>query len=378
MTGRSARRIQSLWLPAALFFLLLVLTACSRADIVVTMPPPRQPSPSPVFIEQADPGPLEIPYASATALMPPVAEGAATQSAPPTATLPPLDFAEGLGVQLLDWVPPSYPVPWSLRPHDHFFFTRPIAASEPFWLHARYRYGNTHFGEEPIHTGIDYVASRGTPVLAAGPGMVISAGYGLYGGVEDKTDPYGLAVAIEHDFGYQGQRLYTVYAHLSEIHAWRGQRVAAGDILGEVGDTGRASGSHLHFEVRLGENRFFHTRNPELWTVPAEGWGVLAGRIMSTWGYAMEERLLQLTHLESGERWDVWTYKRDTVHGDDYYQENFVIGDLPEGPYEAYISYWGAPFRAQFYLYPGQTNLIEFRGIEGFTIEPKSVSSSDS
>lgn len=310
--------------------------------------------------------------------MPPVVSRSSTEAAPPTATLPPLSFADSLDAQLLDWLPPAYPAPRSVRPQDHFFFTRPIAASDPYWPHPRYRYGNTHFGEEPTHTGVDYVAPRGTTVLAAGPGMVVRAGYGLYGGVEDVDDPYGLAVAIEHDFGFQGQRLYTIYAHLSEIYAWRGQRVEAGDLIGEVGDTGRASGTHLHYEVRLGENRFFNTRNPELWTVSPEGYGVLAGKIMSTWGYLMEERLLQLTHLDSGERWDVWTYRRDTVHPDDIYLENFVIGDLPQGPYEAYISYWGAPFRAQFYLYPGQTNLIEFRGIEGFTIEPESVSSSDS
>jgi murein DD-endopeptidase MepM/ murein hydrolase activator NlpD len=94
--------------------------------------------------------------------------------------------------------------------------------------------------------------------------------------VEDLTDPYGLAVALRHDFGYDVRRLYTVYAHLESTLVWPGQRVEAGEQIGSVGDTGRATAPHLHFEVRLGENRYFDTRNPELWMVPAEGWG--AGR----------------------------------------------------------------------------------------------------
>jgi murein DD-endopeptidase MepM/ murein hydrolase activator NlpD len=49
---------------------------------------------------------------------------------------------------------------------------------------------------------------KGTPVIAAGSGKVIWAGYGVYRGGYDKTDPYGLAVTIRHDFGYQNQTLY--------------------------------------------------------------------------------------------------------------------------------------------------------------------------
>lgn len=378
MNGRDGRDHRSILTVSIVALGLLGLAGCSRADIVVTMPPVLQAAPSPSSTASIRPAVPDQPSATPTELLVRDASGTSIETAPPTATSAALRFADSVNTQLLDWLPPAYPAPWALRPNDHYFFARPIAASEPYWPHPSYRYGSTHFGEEPTHTGIDYVAPRGTPVLAAGSGLVVRAGYGLYGGVEDPTDPYGLAVAIEHDFGYQGQRLYTVYGHMSVIHAWRGQHVEAGDLLGEVGDTGRASGTHLHFEVRLGENRYFNTRNPELWTVSPEGWGTVAGKIMNTWGYAMQERLLRLTNLDTGDTWDAWTYRRDTVLADDFYDENFVIGDLPEGAYEIYISYWGAPFRAQFYLYPGQTNVIEFRGIEGFTVEPRSVSSSDS
>ncbi len=268
------------------------------------------------------------------------------------------------------WRPPPYPVPWALRPQDHFYFIRPIPSGEVNWPHPRYRYGNTFFGELSVHTGVDLGADQGAPVLATGPGEVVWAGYGLYRGIEDPTDPYGLAVAIRHDFGYEGQPLYTVYAHQSEITVWPGQRVRTGEVIGRVGDTGHVSGPHLHFEVRLGENRYFATRNPELWMVPPEGWGVLVGRVLDTFGRPLEEQLIEITNLDTGQRWEVWTYAEGTVIPDTYYQENMVISDLPAGPYEIRIPFVGRYFAAQLFVRPGQSNLFEFRGRHGLVIEP--------
>ncbi len=269
-----------------------------------------------------------------------------------------------------DWRPPPYPAPWAIRVQDHFYFDRPIPSGEVNWPNPRYRYGSTLFGEENIHTGVDLGAERGTSVLAAGPGEVVWAGYGLYRGIYDETDPYGLAVAIEHDYGYQGIRLHTVYAHLQSILVWEGQRVQTGEIIGTVGDTGHASGPHLHFEIRLGDNRYWSTRNPELWIAPPIGWGVLAGRLEDTYGNLLKEYLVQIYSIDSGERWDVWTYAEGTIHADDFFRENFVISDLPAGPYEIRVDFAGRSFSTQLYLYPGQTNFIVFRGRNGFNVEP--------
>jgi murein DD-endopeptidase MepM/ murein hydrolase activator NlpD len=271
---------------------------------------------------------------------------------------------------LLDWRPPPYPAPWALRPQDHFFFTRPVPSGEVNWPNPSYRYGSTLFGEESIHTGVDLGAAPGTPVLAAGAGEVVWVGYGLYRGVYDEADPYGLAVAIRHDFGYQGQRLYTVYAHMETILVWDGQRVRAGEQIGSVGATGHASAPHLHFEVRLGENRYFSTRNPELWVAPPEGWGVLAGYLEDTQGRTLYEREIHIRSLETDQSWVVWSYAEGTVHPDAYYGENFVISDLPAGPYEVRMDYVGRSYYAQLYLKPGQTNFLRFQGRNGFTIEP--------
>jgi murein DD-endopeptidase MepM/ murein hydrolase activator NlpD len=268
------------------------------------------------------------------------------------------------------WRPPPYAAPLALRESDHFYFSRPIPSGEVNWANPRYRYGSTAFGEESIHTGVDLGAQRATSVLAAADGEVVWVGYGLYRGVTDTTDPYGLAIAIRHDFGHLDQTLYTVYAHLQGTSVWKGQRVAQGEVIGQVGSSGHATGPHLHFEVRLGENRYFATRNPELWVVPAEGWGVLAGRILDSFGRPLKQFYLQIESIETGESWEAWTYEVGTVVPDQTYQENFVIGDLPAGPYIVRAFFIGKIFETTLFLYPGQTNTIQFRGRHGFMVEP--------
>lgn len=86
------------------------------------------------------------------------------------------------------------------------------------------------------HTGLDFTASEGTPVLAASSGRVIASEY---------EGAYGNIVKIRHADGIE-----TWYAHLSGSKVSKGDRVEVGDMIGRVGMTGRTSGPHLHFEVR--------------------------------------------------------------------------------------------------------------------------------
>ena len=95
------------------------------------------------------------------------------------------------------------------------------------------------------HNGIDLAAAPGTPVLASGAGQVIVAKVGGYNG------GYGDMVIISHDDGIQ-----TVYAHMRAVYVNQGQIVSQGATIGEVGNTGRSTGSHLHFEVRGAKNPF--------------------------------------------------------------------------------------------------------------------------
>jgi murein DD-endopeptidase MepM/ murein hydrolase activator NlpD len=90
------------------------------------------------------------------------------------------------------------------------------------------------------HEGIDLPAPTGTPVLAAADGEVVYAGGGIRG--------YGNLIVLQHP----GDVL-TVYAHNSQLFVAPGQAVRAGERIAAVGQTGRATGPHLHFEVRQGQ-----------------------------------------------------------------------------------------------------------------------------
>ena len=287
-----------------------------------------------------------------------------------------LDIPTPFPEAVADWRPPPYAVPWSLRPEDHFYFSRPIPSGEVNWPNPSHRYGGTYFGEQSTHTGVDIGAEAGTPVLASAAGEVMWTGYGLYRGIPDPEDPYGLAIAIRHDFGHDGLPLYTVYAHLETSLVWRGQLVEGGEVIGSVGNTGHTTGPHLHFEVRLGENYYFSTRNPELWVVSPEGWGVLAGRVLDTYGKPLPEQLIRVSSVETGQVWEVRTYATNTVVADAVYRENFVLGDLPAGPYQVDIDLRGLRQTAWLFVLPGQTNFLVFQGSRGFLIEPTPTPSS--
>jgi len=264
------------------------------------------------------------------------------------------------------WRPPLYPIPWAPSLHDHFYFARPVAADQVNWPAEDYRYGGEFF-EDVVHSGVDIPVLEGTPVQAAGPGKVVWAGFGIYRGGHDPTDPYGLAVTIRHDFGYQDQTLYTLYGHLSEIKVVAGQHVETGEVLGLSGSTGRTTGPHLHFEVRLGENDFYTSRNPELWMAPPQGWGVLAGRVMESNSMLLHGQSV-IVSAPDGQNWFAKTYGTDTANSDPYYQENLVIGDLPAGDYTIRIYYAGGAYNGKVTIYPGLVSYFEFWGYRGFEI----------
>lgn len=92
-------------------------------------------------------------------------------------------------------------------------------------------------GEGAFHTGIDLAAPKGTPVHATADGVIVAASW---------AGAYGNMVIVDH-----GNGLQTYYAHLSETIVVPGQAVTRGQIVGLCGATGRATGPHVHYEVRL-------------------------------------------------------------------------------------------------------------------------------
>lgn len=122
--------------------------------------------------------------------------------------------------------------------------TAPAGAAADRWVHPLRGAGrnNHNFGQQRsnpphVHAGTDIGAATGTPIVAARAGTVTYAG---------PAGSYGNLVKIGHPGG-----LETRYAHQSRIAARVGQQVRAGDVIGYVGSTGRSTGPHLHFEVRL-------------------------------------------------------------------------------------------------------------------------------
>ena len=84
---------------------------------------------------------------------------------------------------------------------------------------------------------MDFSANTGTEVYATGDGKVVSVGW---------ESGYGKTIEIDHGFGY-----VTRYAHLNDYRVRRGQRVVRGEVIGEVGNTGKSTGPHLHYEVHV-------------------------------------------------------------------------------------------------------------------------------
>lgn len=257
--------------------------------------------------------------------------------------------------------PPSYKAPLQLRPEDHFWFDRPIPSNAVNWIDSSYRYGGDYSDDMVYHSGADFPAKTDTPVLAVADGVVNWAGYGLFNHTYSTLDPYGKAVSIRHDFGYLGQPLYTAYGHLKRIDVKAGQRVIAGQQIGIVGMTGKASGPHLHFEVRVGEDDYYHTRNPELWIVPPQGYGVLAGRIETSDQWPLPVYSFLLKRLETGKSLTLLTYGGNVTHFDDLYRENFVASDLPAGTYLIDTWVWWRHYSFTVNIEPGMTTYVVIR-----------------
>lgn len=124
----------------------------------------------------------------------------------------------------------------------HFPTTPPISIMEMTRVTSIYS-TRTHpiTKEKEFHCGIDYKAKKGTIVVAAADGIICKA---------ERQGYYGNLIAINHLNGYR-----TTYAHLNTILVRETQRVLKGDTIGTVGNTGRTTGYHLHFEIAYLDNK---------------------------------------------------------------------------------------------------------------------------
>ncbi len=245
-------------------------------------------------------------------------------------------------------------------PQDHYWLARPIGPDGQRRASHFYPYGTTANGLYLPHHGVDLQNPTGTPVLAVAEGTVVFAGNDQARTPGPWPDFYGNAVIIELEHRYREQRVFCLYGHLSRILVREGARVQTGQVLGLVGMTGIAIGPHLHFEVRVGENTYDHTRNPELWLKLFSGQGTIAGRLMDANGCAIPETLLIVRRAEEPDRrWqEVWTYLEEEVNPDDEWGENFVLGDVPAGSYLVEVLIDGRLYKQQVEVVAGQTTFV--------------------
>lgn len=225
----------------------------------------------------------------------------------------------------------------------HFIFQNPIIPPDNVFIDTTYRYGSTQNGTREPHHGVEFPNRSGTPVHAAGDGAVQFAGPDHEALYSPWANFYGNVVVIRH-----ADEMYTLYAHLSKVDVRVGDEVRAGDQIGEVGQSGVAIGSHLHFEVRKGGDGrdYFSTQNPELWLAPnRDGNGNLLGAI----SFSIIDGNSNFQSAEFTARYHldkngpkvkshyVVTYANDIMRG----EENAALGDLPPGFYRVALKYNG-------------------------------------
>jgi hypothetical protein len=251
---------------------------------------------------------------------------------------------------------------------QHIRFERPIADStgtNPF-IDPTYRYGSTMGGHLQQHMGIEFNNPAGTPVLAIGNGVVAFAG---------EAEAGSNTVAILHDHRQDGQYVYSVYYHNRSLAVRHGQRVVAGDVIAQVGNTGRATNDHLHLEIHVAplpdssaivnpDERFPpYAVNPELWVEPLPGMGTVAGRVLDANGQPVAGARvfgLVLPYPAETPFSFVETYG-DRTRADAALGENFAIGDVPAGTYLLGTDIGDRRVWRRIRVEPGRVTFVEFR-----------------
>jgi len=224
---------------------------------------------------------------------------------------------------------------------------RPIHLPDNTFVDITYRYGSTANGKRDPHSGVEFVNRFGTPVYAAGDGIVIFTGPDKKAVYMPWNNYYGNLIVIRH-----ADDLYTLYGHLSKILVEQRQNVAAGDQIGEVGQTGVAIGPHLHFEVRRGDvEEEASTENPELWLLPnPDGTGAPMGALQLA-AVDEEGKLVKAAkfnlehHTDQNSSADLVFYETTYAGKMLTHEENAGVSDLTPGWYRILLLYNGNTYR---------------------------------
>ena len=258
--------------------------------------------------------------------------------------------------------PPKAPLTAWLR--------RPIERPWNWFIDQTYRYGSTMGGNFQQHQGVELNNPDGVPVLAAAAGRVVHAGPAEQG---------ALAVSIRHDTSVvvkgKRYRLYSTYYHNSSLAVKVGARVRAGQTIARVGNTGRATNDHLHFELAASPTdsigaivdstqRFPpYTTNPELWLQPLPGTGIVAGQVFDDSGAAIAQaRVYGIVKRDPADTpFSFAETYGEHGHPHPLYGEHFAVGDVPEGTYVLGAEIGGKRVLRRVTVEPGKLTWVVFR-----------------
>lgn len=330
--------------------------------VAPTLEPQTGPSTTPLSVAQISRSEEEVFVSGETPTLPPP-------------TIPPLASGGGAVINVPTALVratslPSLNVPLSRDPMgwDHYWFARPVAADSANYGSSYYEYGTDGPKDSPlrIHTGIDIANPVGTTVRAAGDGLVIFATDALdLEQITFQNSPaYGKVVVIEHYYGFQGKPVYTLYAHLEGVLVKKGDSIVQGQAVALMGNTGHASGPHVHFEVRLFENLYANTYNPVLWIAPYVGHGSIAGRVVGERGEYLDDVDVQLVSgglVRDTSTTYVFRGSGSEVNPDPNWQENFVFFDIPAGRYRVQATVNGEQVSQVVEVREGQTTGVELK-----------------
>jgi murein DD-endopeptidase MepM/ murein hydrolase activator NlpD len=253
---------------------------------------------------------------------------------------------------------------WCVKNGD-FWLQRPIQLPNNNQFDPHYSYGSTQFGTREPHPGVDLANAAGTPVTAAADGTVVVAG-------DDKTtlygpgpDFYGNLIILQHRLPQSDQPVFTLYGHLSKIDVTIGAQVKAGQVIGEVGSTGYAIGSHLHFEVRIGSTDFKSIRNPALYLEPlispsGDTDGLIVGRIVDTNNQSVRANLT-IQQLDQNNRSINQFFPEiydPSIPSDPAWKDTFSLADLQPGQYRLVFEYLYKLYALTVEVLPGKVTVI--------------------
>ncbi len=256
------------------------------------------------------------------------------------------------------------------KPPRTAWLRRPIARTDNAFMDQTYRYGSTMGGSFQQHQGVEFNNPDGTPVMAALGGRVVYAG---------PAEAGALTVAIRHDTTVRAKgqvfRLYSIYYHNSSLAVKVGRTVATGQVIARVGNTGRATNDHLHFELAASPTdsieaivdslqRFpSYTVNPELWLTPLPGTGIVAGQVLDASGAPVAEaRVYGLAKRDPVETpFSFAETYGDKAHGHPLYGEHFAVSDVPEGTYVVGVEIGGTKVYRRVTVAAGKLTWVVFK-----------------